>query len=287
MISLLNNQQSSLADAIYAGLLNSARARIAVAFVKYTGISIIENALQQALSNRAQIDFVVGLDFHTTDALSLEWMYKKSCADKNFSFCCYSDPSDQAKTFHPKMYLFEKDNQLTAIIGSSNLTQGGLRSNIEMNLSIDLDLESETTQSLLDTYLDIKYQSTCFIPDEAYIAAYNEITSHIKQQEIRSNSSRRVVKALESLRAREKTLPKSIVSPSTLSGWQKLIFDMLPENEFTTNALYASVNKFKETYPENQNIEAKIRQVLQQLRDRGLLVHTGPGKWIKRLNFHA
>lgn len=42
----------------------------------------------------------------------------------------------KGEIFHPKVYLFCKKKRYTAIIGSSNLTAGGMESNIEMNLLI-------------------------------------------------------------------------------------------------------------------------------------------------------
>jgi hypothetical protein len=39
------------------------------------------------------------------------------------------------------------------------------------------------------------------------------------------------------------------------------------------------VPHFKKLYPGNRNIEAKIRQQLQHLRDAGLLEHVAAGRW--------
>ena len=40
-------------------------------------------------------------------------------------------------------------------------------------------------------------------------------------------------------------------------------------------------NEFQSAYPENKHVEAKIRQVLQQLRDLCLLEDLGRGIWKK------
>jgi type II restriction enzyme len=81
---------------------------------------------------------------------------------------------------------------------------------------------------------------------------------------------------------KRKSLPTPFISPKLLSGWQKLIFQYLPKTEFTTDELYRYIEEFQKYYPENQHIEAKIRQVLQQLRDLGFIIHLGQGRWIQR-----
>lgn len=55
-------------------------------------------------------------------------------------------------------------------------------------------------------------------------------------------------------------------------GWKLLILsiiDNLPENIFSLNDLYEHVNELKIIYPDNKNITAKIREMLQLLRNEG------------------
>ena len=49
------------------------------------------------------------------------------------------------RTFHPKIYFFsnEEDQKAMLIIGSSNLTAGGLVNNVEANVIIEFDLSKE------------------------------------------------------------------------------------------------------------------------------------------------
>lgn len=67
-------------------------------------------------------------------------------------------------------------------------------------------------------------------------------------------------------------------------GW---IFDVLncintiPQKEFYLKDVYAFSERLKLQHPENQNIEAKIRQQLQVLRDKGVLEFLGRGHYRK------
>lgn len=70
-----------------------------------------------------------------------------------------------------------------------------------------------------------------------------------------------------------------------LSGWQKDIFVIINgfnSDYFTLKDLYLWQDKLKQIHPKNNTIEEKIRQVLQQLRDYGLIEFEEKGKY-KRL----
>lgn len=70
-----------------------------------------------------------------------------------------------------------------------------------------------------------------------------------------------------------------------LSGWQKDIFVIINgfnSDYFTLKDLYQWQDKLKQIHPKNNTIEEKIRQVLQQLRDYGLIEFEEKGKY-KRL----
>ena len=80
-----------------------------------------------------QVEIVVGIDEDVTTRQALELAVRFSTAAYVFN--------NPATTFHPKVYLFEiPDRQAVTFVGSSNLTVGGLFTNYEANLGVDLDL---------------------------------------------------------------------------------------------------------------------------------------------------
>jgi hypothetical protein len=52
-----------------------------------------------------------------------------------------------------------------------------------------------------------------------------------------------------------------------------------PSDSFTTADAYAFERELGQLHPDNRNIKAKIRQQLQELRDRNLLLHVGRNCW--------
>ena len=70
-VQFADNVRLRLVDVLNSLLPNTEDARIAVAFVKYSGLRLIEPAVDKCLENGGRVEFVVGLDFRTTDAQSL------------------------------------------------------------------------------------------------------------------------------------------------------------------------------------------------------------------------
>jgi hypothetical protein len=60
----------------------------------------------------------------------------------------------------------------------------------------------------------------------------------------------------------------------------QLLVRMLPE-EFSLGDVYATAEPLRKAFPDNHHIEAKIRQSLQVLRDRGSITFDGPGRYRK------
>jgi len=70
----------------------------------------------------------------------------------------------------------------------------------------------------------------------------------------------------------------------TLSGWRLDVFrevSQIKGNVFRLEQAYAAKDRLAALHPENRNIEAKIRQQLQELRDLGLIEFRGAGIYRK------
>lgn len=110
-----------------------------VAYVKNTGAGRLKDAIENFRNNGGKVYAVVGIDQKNTSIQGLKTLL--SVCDDVWVFHNESVSS----TFHPKAYIFEKPEVGgAAIIGSSNLTAGGLSTNYEMNYLIEYDFALET-----------------------------------------------------------------------------------------------------------------------------------------------
>ena len=109
--------------------------RAFVAYVKASGVLRLAPALESFMRRGGQVEIVAGVDEGITTRQGLELLNRYSTTAYVFM--------NPAATFHPKVYLFEiPHTRATAFVGSNNLTAGGLYTNYEMSLGVDLDLRT-------------------------------------------------------------------------------------------------------------------------------------------------
>ena len=77
---VLSNINYPIGNLINFELQQAKEARIAVAFMKATGIKVIEDSMKQCLKKEGKIEIITGLDFKTTDPQAIQYI---SGLDKN------------------------------------------------------------------------------------------------------------------------------------------------------------------------------------------------------------
>lgn len=105
---------------------------LVMAFAKTTGWNSIKDAL---LSGDTQVEILVGLNFEITDpAVLTEWLKLKEGDPYRFVI----EVAPRNPVFHPKVILVERaDASWFAIVGSGNLTGGGLSTNVECGVFVE------------------------------------------------------------------------------------------------------------------------------------------------------
>lgn len=153
MLSVVAHPHSSyrLGDFIRDNLQNAKwkEFRASVAFVKKSGTEYIKDALG-VFSTTGKIRITAGIDHGGSSFEALSdilnsvspggqlWVYK-----------------NQSNTFHPKVFLFKNDSEADILVGSGNLTKGGLYENAELGVRIKLDLSSVAHSALLQQLEDV------------------------------------------------------------------------------------------------------------------------------------
>ena len=246
-IQILSNTNYSLADVLKSELMESTQVKIAVAFLRRTGIDEIYKSLDYAMNvNNAKIEIIAGLDFKTTDTNALIALREIEDSQKNFSFYCFGDKRDNYNelVFHPKIYLFEtslsKNTKFTSVIGSSNLTGGGLTSNFEVNSVFKEDKPKYFSQ-VEAIYNEIKFTESVFKPSKDYILKYQNIKKEIDKTE--SITDKSIQAEIQELKNDEQKLP------GTLPSLKKIIIEFIKEknsqgiNEISLESMYDELPK--------------------------------------------
>lgn len=115
--------------------------RASVAFVKASGLTRLMAGIQAFRHAGGTVQFVAGIDEGITSRQALELLLVNS--DSAYVF------HNPGSSFHPKVYLLEGLDTATMFVGSGNTTAGGLFTNCEASLRVDLDLATEADKAVL------------------------------------------------------------------------------------------------------------------------------------------
>lgn len=137
---------SYLIDALKSGDFD--RLAVAVAFAKNSGVSRLRDAFDRFRAEGGTIEVVVGVDMQGTSYEGLMNLLEVTDA-------LYVMHDEGAQTFHTKLFNMVADSASELVVGSHNLTLGGLWTNYESSSRTHLDHaipEHRQMQSQVDSY---------------------------------------------------------------------------------------------------------------------------------------
>jgi HKD family nuclease len=134
-------------DALGSGTWTAFRA--VVAFAKESGVRYLAKPLHDFLATQGNHAVItVGLDLDGTSLEGLQGLWR-TLNGRGELLVFKEGQGGPSRTFHPKVFLFESPTRALVIVGSSNLTQGGLFMNHEAAVAVTLDLaDSESAATL-------------------------------------------------------------------------------------------------------------------------------------------
>lgn len=127
------------------------------AFASVAGVRGLLAAVGGATPALATVRVVVGVDQKATSQEALQELLKLEALGGQAYVFYQAGPA----IFHPKFYLFEGPKKALLLLGSANLTAGGLFQNTEATLAISLDLTKRADRHWLATFrqqLDALYR---------------------------------------------------------------------------------------------------------------------------------
>ncbi|MBI5893887.1 MAG: restriction endonuclease [Deltaproteobacteria bacterium] len=302
-IQILSNLNYPIGNIINQELQNAQSARIAIAFLKYSGIRVIEKSLDQCLNNNGVVEIIAGLDFKTTDPQSMHYLIQLQKTTPNLKFYCYGDKDINKNNivFHPKIYLFQGKRETTGIVGSTNLTQGGLMTNFEANV-IFKESKPLYFSQLEAIYNSVKFTDSVFTPDEEYLAGYSDVYKAFLQNEEKATTDKSIQKVVDQIRKREEFLPGTVPSLKSLiidviKNKQRLGVEFVPLQEiyeelektvagknlnYKRDTFRNSVRGELNTHEDNSNHPSNIHLFVRSKDEKGFYSLTNNGE-----NYHG
>ena len=131
----LSNINTSFLNKIKDNLKKCDAFSFSVSFIKKAGLVLLQREIEEALERGVKGRIITSTYQNFTDIGSLEQFYAWQKEYDNFEchldYECFGDNG-----FHTKGYLFEYDDSIEFIVGSSNITRFALLKNVEWNVSL-------------------------------------------------------------------------------------------------------------------------------------------------------
>ena len=142
---LVDNKDVTHGDVVNKSFIDAKEVTICVAFIKQSGFYEIRENLVLALKKGTAFTVFAGLDFYLTEPSTLRNLLELSIRYKNMNlYLC----EERRATFHPKLYFSIFNNKASLLIGSANLTKGGLETNNEVSIYQEADIDSKLVMSV-------------------------------------------------------------------------------------------------------------------------------------------
>ncbi|MBM7703541.1 DUF3427 domain-containing protein [Metabacillus iocasae] len=169
---IVNSEKGNLLNELVASLNECQRFYFSVAFINYSGLQLLLDAFKAAKNNGVRGKIITSTYLNFTEPKALRKINEFEDIDLKIFV------TDKEVGFHTKAYIFENDDSYKVIIGSSNITQSALKSNIEWNVKVISKNDAQFIQDVLKEY-DYLWNSSTEANDE-FISKYEEFLSKVK-----------------------------------------------------------------------------------------------------------
>ena len=179
----------------------------AVAFVKLSGLRFVAQPILDFCSaHPGGVTVTVGVDHGGSSVEAVSDLHTILTQHGSRLFIGQNPQGRPRPTFHPKLWLFADDgDERLLLLGSGNLTKGGLHTNYEANLCVTADAAEPSVvgaQAFLDRLRDTAMPEVV----EATVPVLQRL--HDQGDLPSEDESRRVVAASNSLRKPHQQFPK-------------------------------------------------------------------------------
>lgn len=192
-----------------------------VAFMNYGGLQLFLNTLDECRMKGTKGNILTSTYLNFSDPKA----FRKLQEFDNIELKVY-DATKNNKGFHSKAYIFEYEEHYKIIIGSSNMTQSALKSNIEWNVCLVQKKKDHFAVEIMNTFMKL-WNSVEEITED-FIIRYEillEQLLELKKKEIEIQNSQLILpnkmqtRAIENLRMiREQKEKKALVIAATGTG---------------------------------------------------------------------
>ncbi|MGJ7922196.1 DEAD/DEAH box helicase [Neobacillus sp. LXY-4] len=173
---IVNSDKGNLLNELIRSIKECERFYFSVAFINFSGLQLLLDPIKEAQEKGIFGKIITSTYLNFTDAKALEKLKQFQNVDLKVFI------TDREIGFHTKAYIFEYQDRYKVIIGSSNITQSALKSNIEWNVEVISKQDASFIKDVLKEYQ--KIWNMTVEADEDFIRQYQEFLESLKSSQV-------------------------------------------------------------------------------------------------------
>lgn len=248
----LGNQLIKLLDSPIYHTLN-----IVVAFAKNSGVLRIKDSLEKFRKRGGKVNAYVGVDLSVTSYEALTSLLL--CTDS-----LNVVHAEKGQTFHTKIYQFLGKEKGMIVVGSHNLTGGGLWTNFESSAHIPVDMSNPKDIEMLSVQ-ESYFKSLASLQDSIMpIVAKDDVEKLLKNGYIAKEVSQQVrsEKAAKEAENRERLFGNCVRAPLPHVGIQKKETAAAPSEALTGQVPVSRYDDNETIWFETRKLTGGSRNIL-------------------------
>ncbi|SNV79002.1 restriction/helicase domain-containing protein [Clostridium cochlearium] len=170
---IVNSEKGNLLDELKRCLSECEKFYFSVAFINFSGLQLLLDSFKELEDRGVEGKILTSTYLNFTEPKALERIKRFN----NIELKVFVPTNDIG--FHTKAYIFENKQEYKIIIGSSNITQRALKSNVEWNIRVISKKDDEFTCEVLEEYLSL--WETTSIVDDNFLDVYDNFLKELKK----------------------------------------------------------------------------------------------------------
>lgn len=174
---IVMNNGNSLGDVLRQNLRGADTFLVATAYLNAKGLDNVMSSVERILDAKGEVHVIHGFYPQITETEAIRNLARLADGSNQMSYGVYADTAHTLEgSFHPKMYLtHSQEDDWHAVIGSSNLTKGGLSSNLEVNCTLAGSISEPAIRQCRKVFDKIQNDPNIHRPTIDWIKAYDRI----------------------------------------------------------------------------------------------------------------
>ncbi|MGL6113446.1 MAG: DEAD/DEAH box helicase family protein [Cetobacterium sp.] len=181
-MNLLTNRTEDMYSRLKKHIEFAEEIFINVSFIRDSGMKLLIKDLVKAQKAGKKIKIITSDYMNVTEPVALYRVVQNDLKNiKIFN-------NINKISFHPKTYIFKKEDQVEVLIGSSNISWSALKTGVEWNYNISGNISNPEIKNILDEF-ELLYEKNSFVLTDQWLREYEKKYKNTDSVKLIENNS--------------------------------------------------------------------------------------------------